>query len=67
MFLNTMQYKRIFIKLSGESLMGDRQYGIDTDRLAEYAREIKTVVDKGVQVAIVIGGGNIIRGVSGAS
>lgn len=62
-----MQYKRILLKLSGEALMGNRQYGIDPDRLAEYAQEIKTVVDKGVQVAIVIGGGNIFRGVAGAS
>lgn len=62
-----MQYKRILLKLSGEALMGDRQYGIDPDRLAEYAKEIKSVVDMGVQVAIVIGGGNIFRGVSGAS
>lgn len=62
-----MQYKRILLKLSGEALMGTRQYGIDPDRLAEYAREIKTVVDKGVQVAVVIGGGNIFRGVAGAS
>lgn len=62
-----MQYKRILLKLSGESLMGTRQYGIDPDRLAEYAQEIKTVVDKGIQVAIVIGGGNIFRGVAGAS
>ncbi|MEX2350758.1 MAG: UMP kinase [Flavobacteriaceae bacterium] len=62
-----MQYKRILLKLSGEALMGERQYGIDPDRLSEYAKEIKTVVDKGVQVAIVIGGGNIFRGVAGAS
>lgn len=62
-----MQYKRILLKLSGEALMGNRQYGIDPDRLAEYAQEIKTVVDKGIQVAIVIGGGNIFRGVAGAS
>lgn len=62
-----MQYKRILLKLSGEALMGTRQYGIDPDRLAEYAREIKTVVDKGVEVAVVIGGGNIFRGVAGAS
>lgn len=62
-----MHYKRILLKLSGEALMGDRQYGIDPDRLAEYAQEIKSVVDRGVQVAIVIGGGNIFRGVSGAS
>jgi len=62
-----MHYKRILLKLSGEALMGNRQYGIDPERLAEYAQEIKTVVDKGVQVAIVIGGGNIFRGVAGAS
>ncbi|WP_336092177.1 UMP kinase [Leeuwenhoekiella sp. CH_XMU1409-2] len=62
-----MQYKRILLKLSGEALMGKRQYGIDPDRLAEYAEEIKQVLDKGVQVAIVIGGGNIFRGVAGAS
>ncbi|HIB38003.1 MULTISPECIES: UMP kinase [Mesonia] len=62
-----MQYKRILLKLSGEALMGQRQYGIDPERLAEYAKEIKTVVDKGIQVAIVIGGGNIFRGVAGAS
>ena len=62
-----MQYKRILLKLSGEALMGNRQYGIDPDRLQEYAQEIKQIVDKGVQVAIVIGGGNIFRGVSGAS
>ena len=62
-----MQYKRILLKLSGEALMGKRQYGIDPDRLDEYAQEIKQVTSKGVQVAIVIGGGNIFRGVSGAS
>ncbi|WP_394747396.1 UMP kinase [Spongiimicrobium salis] len=62
-----MQYKRILLKLSGEALMGERQYGIDPKRLSEYAEEIKIVVDKGVQVAIVIGGGNIFRGLSGAS
>lgn len=62
-----MQYKRILLKLSGEALMGDRQYGIDPKRLSEYADEIKIVVDKGVEVAIVIGGGNIFRGVAGAS
>ena len=62
-----MHYKRILLKLSGEALMGNRQYGIDPDRLAEYAQEIKTLVDKGVEVAIVIGGGNIFRGVAGAS
>ncbi|WP_196891236.1 UMP kinase [Aureivirga marina] len=62
-----MQYKRILLKLSGEALMGDRQYGIDPKRLAEYAAEIKKAVDKGVEIAIVIGGGNIFRGVAGAS
>lgn len=62
-----MHYKRILLKLSGEALMGDRQYGIDPERLAEYAQEIKTVIEKGVEVAIVIGGGNIFRGVAGAS
>ncbi len=62
-----MQYKRILLKLSGEALMGNRQYGIDPERLAEYAKEIKSVIELGVQVAIVIGGGNIFRGVAGAS
>ena len=62
-----MQYKRILLKLSGEALMGDRSHGIDPERLANYANEIKTVVDQGVEVAIVIGGGNIFRGVAGAS
>ena len=62
-----MQYKRILLKLSGEALMGNRQYGIDPERLAVYAEEIKSVIDLGVQVAIVIGGGNIFRGVAGAS
>ncbi len=62
-----MPYKRILLKLSGEALMGERQYGIDPKRLAEYAKEIKKVTDKGVEVAIVIGGGNIFRGVAGAS
>ena len=62
-----MKYKRILLKLSGEALMGGRQYGIDPARLKEYATEIKQVVEKGVEVAIVIGGGNIFRGVAGAS
>jgi uridylate kinase len=62
-----MEYKRILLKLSGEALMGGRQYGIDPTRLAEYALEIKKIVDKGIEVAIVIGGGNIFRGVAGAS
>ncbi|MCB0401318.1 MAG: UMP kinase [Flavobacteriales bacterium] len=58
-----MAYKRILLKLSGEALMGNKQFGIDNDRLAEYAQEIKQVVDQGIQVAIVIGGGNIFRGI----
>ncbi|MDG1571050.1 UMP kinase [Robiginitalea sp. M366] len=62
-----MQYKRILLKLSGEALMGDQQYGIDPNRLELYASQIREVVDKGVEVAIVIGGGNIFRGVAGAS
>lgn len=62
-----MQYKRILLKLSGEALMGEKQYGIDPKRLAEYAEEIKQVADKGVEVAIVIGGGNIFRGLTGAA
>lgn len=62
-----MKYKRILLKLSGEALMGERQYGIDPQRLAEYAQDIKEITEKGVEVAIVIGGGNIFRGVAGAS
>ena len=62
-----MQYKRILLKLSGEALMGEQQYGIDGKRLAEYAEDIKAVVEKGIEVAIVIGGGNIFRGLAGAS
>jgi uridylate kinase len=62
-----MKYNRILLKLSGESLMGDKEYGIDPQKLNEYAKEVKTVVDLGVQVAIVIGGGNIFRGLKGAS
>ncbi len=59
-----MKYKRILLKLSGESLMGDQQYGIDNSRVLQYAKEIKAVKDLGVEVAIVIGGGNIFRGLS---
>ena len=62
-----MTYKRILLKLSGEALMGNRNYGIDPDRLSDYANEIKQLTDQGIQVAIVIGGGNIYRGVAGAS
>lgn len=62
-----MKYKRILLKLSGEALMGEKQYGIDTDKLNEYSKEIKKIVDIGCEVAIVIGGGNIFRGISGAA
>lgn len=61
-----MKYKRILLKLSGEALMGDKQFGIDNNRLGQYARDIKTIVDKKVEVAIVIGGGNIFRGLQAA-
>ena len=60
-------YNRILLKLSGESLMGEKQYGIDEKRLAEYAAQIKEIHATGVQIGIVIGGGNIFRGLSGAS
>ena len=60
-------FRRVLLKLSGESLMGAQQYGIDTDRLSDYARDIQAAVDLGIQVAIVIGGGNIFRGLSGAT
>jgi uridylate kinase len=66
-FKKIMAYKRILLKLSGEALMGDRQYGIDPKRLSAYAEEIKKIVENGIEVAIVIGGGNIFRGVGGAS
>ncbi len=62
-----MKYSRILLKLSGEALMGNRQYGIDPNRLAKYAQDIKKIVDEGVEVALVIGGGNIFRGLAGAS
>ena len=58
-----MKYQRILLKLSGEALMGDKQFGIDNVRIMQYAQEIKAVWEKGVEVAIVIGGGNIFRGV----
>ena len=63
--MEPLKYKRVLLKLSGESLMGDKQYGIDPAILEQYASEVKTVVDMGVEVAIVIGGGNIFRGVQG--
>ena len=62
-----VKYKRVLLKLSGESLMGEQQYGIDPVRLSDYALQIKDAVDLGVQIGIVIGGGNIFRGLSGAS
>ena len=62
-----MKYRRILLKLSGEALMGDLTHGIDPIKIDTYAKEIKKVFDKGVEIAIVIGGGNIFRGISGAS
>ena len=63
---NNLKYKRILLKLSGEALMGQKQFGIDNVRLQQYAADIKQVVNRGVQVAIVIGGGNIFRGLQAA-
>ena len=60
-------YKRVLLKLSGEALMGRREYGLDTDMVSAIAKDIKHVVEMGVQVSVVIGGGNIFRGVSGAA
>ncbi len=62
-----MKYKRILLKLSGESLMGEKKYGIDEQRLSEYATQIAEMAKAGFQIGIVIGGGNIFRGLSGAS
>ena len=59
-------FKRTLLKLSGESLAGENKQGIDTQRLAQYAEQVKSIADKGVQIGIVIGGGNIFRGLSGA-
>ena len=61
-----MKYNRILLKLSGESLMGDKSYGIDPDKVNEFVKEIKTIYDKGVEIGLVIGGGNIFRGLSDA-
>jgi uridylate kinase len=61
-----MKYQRILLKLSGEALMGNQTHGIDPERIDDYAKEIKKVFDKGIEIAIVIGGGNIFRGVAGA-
>lgn len=62
-----MKYKRILLKLSGEALMGEGQYGICPDKISEYAKEIQKVVEQGCQIAVVIGGGNIFRGVQAAN
>ena len=62
-----MSYNRILLKLSGEALLGDRTHGVDPKRILAYSKEIKEIVDAGVELAIVIGGGNIFRGISGAS
>ena len=59
-----MKFKRILLKLSGEALMGEKQYGIDIDRVAQYAKDIQAVHAKGIEIALVIGGGNIYRGLS---
>ena len=59
------KFKRILLKLSGESLMGKQSFGIDPERLSDYAKQIKEVHEMGVQIGIVIGGGNIFRGLSG--
>ena len=60
-------YKRVLLKLSGEALMGDQEFGISSDVINSYAKQIKEIVDLGVEVSIVIGGGNIFRGISGAT
>lgn len=62
-----MQYHRILLKLSGEALMGNLNYGIDPERLSQYAEDIKKIADQGVQIGLVIGGGNIFRGMQGAA
>ena len=62
-----MQYRRILLKLSGEALMGNLNYGIDSERLSQYAEDIKKIADQGVQIGLVIGGGNIFRGMQGAA
>ena len=61
-----MKYRRVLLKLSGEALMGEKQFGIDNQQLAIYAREVEALVKAGVECAIVIGGGNIFRGVQAA-
>ncbi|WP_142847020.1 UMP kinase [Telmatospirillum sp. J64-1] len=64
---NDMKYRRVLLKISGEGLMGSREYGLDNETVSRLAREIKAVVEAGVEVCMVIGGGNIFRGVSGAA
>ena len=61
-----MKYSRVLLKLSGEALMGQQNYGIDSQRLQQYAEEIQTIAEAGTQVAVVIGGGNIFRGLQGS-
>ena len=62
-----MSYKRVLLKLSGEALLGEKSYGVDPKRILAYSKEIKEILDSGIELAIVIGGGNIFRGVSGAN
>ena len=62
-----MSYKRVLLKLSGEALLGEKSHGVDPKRILAYSKEIKEIVDSGIELAIVIGGGNVFRGVSGAS
>jgi uridylate kinase len=67
LFVTATRFKRVLLKLSGEALMGERQFGLDPNVVDRMAREIKTVVAMGVEVCVVIGGGNIFRGISGAA
>ncbi len=60
-------YKRVLLKLSGEALMGDQEFGISSDVILSYAKQIKQVVELGIEVGVVIGGGNIFRGLSGSA
>lgn len=62
-----VKYKRVLLKLSGEALMGEKQFGIDHDRITQYAQDIKDVVDQGLEIAVVIGGGNIFRGIQASN
>lgn len=65
--MSNLMYKRVLLKLSGEALMGDQEFGISSDVITSYAKQIKEVVDLGIELAIVIGGGNIFRGLSGST